>query len=94
MLAYQEVIASKKVSLFTLKIFTEVSLDPIIISLIEECFAVKSVITKIPKTNWLKASNVKFSPVKINKFIVTSSFFAKSVRQDRFSVIIDPSLEF
>ena len=78
----------------TLKLFTEVALDPIIISLIEECFAVKSVITKTPKKNWLKASNVKFSPVKINKFIVTSSFFAKSVKQDRFSLTIDASLAF
>ena len=50
--------------------------------------------TKIPKRNWLKESNVKFSPVKINKFIVTSSFFANSVNQDRFSLTIDASLAF
>ena len=80
--------------MFTLKIFTEASLDPITISLIEECFAVKSAITKTQKKNWLKTSNVKFSPVKIDKFIVTSSFFANSVRQNRFSLIIDASLAF
>ena len=94
MLTYQEVIVSTESLLFTLKIFTEVSLDPITISLIEECFAVKSAITKTPKTNWLKASHVKFSPVKINKFVVTSSFFANSVKQNRFSLIIDASLAF
>ena len=44
--------------------------------------------------NWLRESNVKFSPVKIKKFIVTSSFFANSVKQDRFSLIIDASLAF
>ena len=80
--------------MFTLKIFTEASLDPITISLIEECFAVKSAITKTKKKDWLKTSNVKFSPVKINKFIVTSSFFANSVRQNRFSLVIDASLAF
>ena len=80
--------------MFTLKTFTEASLDPITISLIEECFAVKSSITKTKKKNWLKTSNVKFSPVKINKFIVTSSFFANSFRQNRFSLIIDASLAF
>ena len=80
--------------MFTLKIFTKASLDPITISLIEECFAVKGVITKVKKKNWLKASNVKFSPVKINKFIVTSSFFANSVKQNRFLLTIDASLAF
>ena len=94
MKAYSEVIASTERSLFTLKIFTEVSLDLITISLIEESFEVKSFITKIPKRNWLRESNVKFSPVKINKFIVTSSFFANSVNQDRFSLTIDASLAF
>ena len=69
-------------------------MNSITIALIEECFAVKSAITKIPKRNWLKASDVKFSPVKINKFIVTSSFFANSVKQDRFSLTIDASLAF
>ena len=80
--------------MFTLKIFTEVSLDPITILLIEECFGVKSAITKTPKKNWLKTSNVNFSPVKINKFIVTSSFFANSIKQNRFSLTIDASLAF
>ena len=94
MLIYQEVIASPSRAFFTLKIFTEVSINPITISLIEECFAVKITIKKTPKKNWLKASNVKFSPVKINKFIVTSSFFANSVKQDRFSLTIDASLAF
>ena len=94
MVAYQEVIASTESSVFTLKIFTEVALEPITISLIEECFSVKSAITKTPKKNWLKASNVKFSPIKIKKFIITSSYFANSVKQDRFSLIIDASLAF
>ena len=40
------------------------------------------------------ASNVKFSPVRINKFTVSSSFFASSVKQDKFSLIIDASLAF
>ena len=80
--------------MFTLKIFTEVSLDPVTIFLIEECFAVKSAITKTQKKNWLKTSNVNFSPVKINRFIVTSSFFANSIKQNRFSLTIDASLAF
>ena len=94
MVAYSEVIASTESSLFTLKIFTKDSLDPSTRSLIEESFEVKSTITKIRKRNWLRESNVKFSPVKINKFIITSSFFAKSVNQDRFSLTIDASLAF
>ena len=94
MLVYQEVIASKDNALFTLKVFTEVPLDLITKCLIEECFAVKIALTKTPKKNWLKASNVKFSPVKISKFIVTSSFFANTVKQDRFSLTIDASLAF
>ena len=94
MKVYSEVIASTERSLFTLKIFTEFSLDLITISLIEESFEVKIFITKIPNRNWLRESNVKFSPIKINKFIITSSFFAKSVKQDRFSLIIDASLAF
>ena len=94
MVAYSEVIASKESSIFTLKIFTKDSLDPSTKSLIEESFKVKSTITKIRKRNWLRESNVKFSPVKINKFIVTSSFFANSVNQDRFSLTIDASLAF
>ena len=94
MVAYSEVVASAERSLLTLKIFTNDSLDPIIVSLIEKSFEVKSTITKIRKRNWLRESNVKFSPVKINKFIVTSSFFASSVKQDRFSLTIDASLAF
>ena len=94
MVAYSEVVASAERSLFTLKIFTNDSLDPIIVSLIEKSFEVKSTITKIRKRNWLRESNVKFSPVKINKFIVTSSFFANSVNQNRFSLTIDASLAF
>ena len=94
MVAYSEVIASKESSIFTLKIFTKDSLDPSTKSLIEESFKVKSTITKIRKRNWLRESNVKFSPVKINKFIIRSSFFANSVKQDRFSLIIDASLAF
>ena len=42
MIAYSEVIASTQRALFTLKIFTNASLDPIAISLIEESFEVKS----------------------------------------------------
>ena len=57
MLTYQEVIVSTESLLFTLKIFTEVSLDPITISLIEECFAVKSAITKTPKTILTQVAN-------------------------------------
>ena len=94
MVSYSEVIASTESSLFTLKIFTKESLNPSTRSLIEESFEVKSTITKIRKRNWLRESNVKFSPVKINKFIVTSSFFASSVNQDRFSLTIDASLAF
>ena len=91
---YQDVIASPKRPIFTLKIFTKVRLDQITICLIEECFEVKAVITKVPKRDWLLASNVKFSPIKIDKFIVTSSFFANSARQNRFSLVIDASLAF
>ena len=92
--AYQEVIVCNDEPLFTLKIFTKVDLDSIAIKLIEECFAVTISIEKIPKRNWLKASNIKFSPVKIDKFIVTSSFFASSVKQNRFLLTIDASLAF
>tara|TARA_B100001057_G_scaffold408573_1_gene422897 strand:+ start:238 stop:957 length:720 start_codon:yes stop_codon:yes gene_type:complete len=63
-------------------------------SLIEECFSVKIAVSKTPKTNWLKASNVKFSPVKIDKFTITSSFYANLVKQDKFSLTIDASLAF
>ncbi len=80
--------------LFTLKVFTNTALDPITICLIEKCFEVKTTIKKVPKRNWLKASDVKFGPIKIDKVIVTSSFFANSVRQDRFSITIDASLAF
>ena len=91
---YQEVIACTNKPLFNLKIFLKRSLDPITICLIEECFKVQILITKVQKKNWLRASNVWFSPVKINKFIVTSSFFANSVKQDKYSLIIDASLAF
>ena len=93
-IAYQEVIAYTNKPLFTLKIFTKKTLDPITICLIEECFEVKSTITKVPRRNWLKASNVKFAPIKIDKFIVASTFFANSVKQDRFSLTMDASLAF
>ena len=91
---YQEVIACTNKPLFNQKIFLKRALDPITICLIEECFKVKILITKVQKKNWLRASNVWFSPVKINKFIVTSSFFANSVKQDKYSLIIDASLAF
>ena len=94
LLIYHEVIANTKKTVFMLKIFSKESLDQITICLIEGCFEVKAIITKVPERNWLKASNVKFSPVKIGKFIVTSSFFANSVKQDRYSLIIDASLAF
>ena len=87
-------IACSEKSLFALKIFTKVAFDIITICLIEECFEVKITITKVPKRNWLKASNVNFTPVKIKKFIVTSSFFANSGKQDKFSLKIDASLAF
>ena len=79
---------------FTLKVFTKKALVPITVCLIEECFEVKARVTKVPRRNWLKASNVKFGPIKIDKFIVTSSFFANSVKQNRFSLTIDASLAF
>ena len=91
---YQEVIACTNKPLFSLKIFLKRASDPITICLIEECFKVKILITKVQKKNWLRASNIQFSPVKINKFIVTSSFFANSVKQDKYSLIIDASLAF
>ena len=91
---YQEVIACTNKPLFDLKIFLKRSLDPITKCLIEECFKVKILITKVQRKNWLRASNNQFSPVKINKFIVTSSFFANSVKQDKYSLIIDASLAF
>ena len=87
-------IACTEKSLFAIKIFTKVALDLITICLIEECFEVKITITKVPKRNWLKVSNVNFTPVKIKKFIVTSSFFKDSVKQDKFSLKIDASLAF
>ena len=87
-------IASAKKPLFTLNVFTKEPLDFVTISLIEQCFSVKTTIKKIPKRNWLRASNIKFSPVKIDKFTVTSSFFANSIKQDKFSLIIDASLAF
>ena len=91
---YQEVIACTNKPLFNQKIFLKRALDPITICLIEECFKVQILITKVQKKNWLRASNVWFSPVKINKFIVTSSFFANSVKQDKYSLTIDASLAF
>ena len=92
--AYQEVIVSSEKPLFTLNVFTTEPLSFITISLIEECFSIKTNIKNVPKRNWSKVSNVKFSPVKINKFTVASSFFANSVKQDKFSLIIDASLAF
>ena len=80
--------------MFTLNVFTTEPLSFITISLIEECFSIKTNIKNVPKRNWLKASNVKFSPVKINKFTIASTFFANSVKQDKFSLIIDASLAF
>ena len=65
MTEYQEVIACTNKPLFSQKIFLKRSLDPITICLIEECFKVKIVKTKVQEKNWLKASNVKFRPVKI-----------------------------
>ena len=91
---YQEVIACADKPLFNQKIFLKRALDPITICLIEQCFKVKILKTKIQEKNWLRASNVKFKPVKINKFIVTSSFFVKSVKRDRYSLTIDASLAF
>ncbi len=91
---YQEVIACTNKPLFNQKFFLKRALDPITICLIEECFKVKILTTEVQKKNWLRASSVQFSPVKINKFIVTSSFFANSVKQDRYSLIIDASLAF
>ena len=57
-------------------------------------FCSKKFDNKNKKKNWLKSSNVKFSPVKIDKIIVTSSFYANSVKQNRFSLTIDASLAF
>ena len=94
MVEYSEVISVTERSQFTLKIFIKASIDPITMTLIEESFQVKSTITKIRKRNWLRESNVKFSPVKIKKFIVTSSFFANSFKRDKFSLTIDASLAF
>ena len=93
-IAYHEVITRTERPLFTLKTFTKNALDSITVCLIEECFKVKFTIKKIPRKNWLKASNVKFRPIKINRFIVSSSFFANSVRQDKYSLTIDASLAF
>ncbi len=94
MVTYREVIAVTGKPLFALKIFTKKALGSITICLIEQCFKVKTTITKVPKRNWLKASNVKFDPIKIDKFIITSSFFASTVKQDKFSLTIDASLAF
>ncbi len=91
---YQEVIACTNKPLFNQKFFLKRALDPITVCLIEECFKVKILITKVQKKNWLRASNVQFSPVKINKFIITSSFFENSVKRDRYSLTIDASLAF
>ena len=94
MVSYQEVIACTQKTLFTLKVFTKEGLGTITLSIIEKCFEVKTTATKVPKKNWLKVSKVKFSPIQIGKFIITSSFFANSVSQGRYSLIIDASLAF
>ena len=51
---YQEVIACTNKPLFNQKIFLKRALDPIKISLIEECFKVKILTTKVQKKKLAK----------------------------------------
>ena len=79
----------EKIEVFSLK-----RIDEITLSIIEISFCIKFKLKSIEKKDWVEVSSIKFKPLKIGRFFISSSFYAKSAPINRILLIINSGLAF
>ncbi len=79
----------EKIEIFSLKKIDEISLK-----IIEISFSVKFKCRTIQKKDWVELSIIKFKPVVIGKFFISSSFYAKRVPINKILLIVNSGLAF
>ena len=78
-----------KIEVFTLK-----RIDEITLSIVETSFRVKFKLKSIEKKDWVELSRVRFKPLKIGRFFISSSFYARSVPINKILLVINSGLAF
>ena len=79
----------EKIEIFSLK-----KLDEITLKIIENSFCIKLKCRFIEKKDWVELSRIKFKPLKIGRFFISSSFYAEGAPINKVLLVINSGLAF
>ncbi len=79
----------EKIEIFSLK-----KVDEINLSLIENSFSIKFKCRSIEKKDWIELSRIKFKPLTIGRFFISSSFYAERAPMNKILLVINSGLAF
>jgi len=79
----------EKIEVFSLK-----RIDEITLSIIEISFCIKFKLKSIEKKDWVEVSRIKFKPLKIGRFFISSSFYAEGAPINKILLVINSGLAF
>ena len=64
------------------------------LSLLEVCFSVKFIITKIPSENWVNKVQRDLKPVKEEPFVISSSYYADRIPINKKAIVVEAAMAF
>ncbi len=64
------------------------------LDLLEACFSVKFIITKIPEENWVNKVQRDLKPVREEPFVVSSGYYADNIPLNKISVLVEAAMAF
>ena len=79
----------EKIEIFSLK-----EIDEITLKIIENSFCIKLKCRFIEKKDWVELSRIKFKPLKIGRFFISSSFYAEGAPINKVLLVINSGLAF
>ena len=77
-----------------IEIFSSKKIDEITLSIIEISFCIKFKWRSIEKKDWVELSRIKFKPVKVGRFFISSSFYAERAPTNKILLVINSGLAF
>ena len=92
--SYRNIFLGENSSVEKIEIFSLKRIDEITLSIIEISFCIKFKLRSIEKKDWVEVSRIKFKPLKIGRFFISSSFYAERAPINKILLVINSGLAF
>ena len=92
--SYRNIFLGENSSVEKIEIFSLKRIDEITLSIIQISFCIKFKLRSIEKKDWVEVSRIKFKPLKIGRFFISSSFYAERAPINKILLVINSGLAF